>query len=273
MPITTFDGFIESAKQYIAIAKLNARAAVATGWFSQFDIAGTPGPGVAAGANAANGVVPTDNTAGCPVIDAFAGPATGYLAQVDFGSSVACRMQIMDMLFKAGTYSFAAATSALTAQPSYVSRVLAGNYKNTQIWIEVTTAFLTGTAWQVQVTYTNQDGVAGRSTTILPSTAAASLTQGRMYRLGLQAGDSGVQKIDSVIVTNGATAMTAGAFNVLVLRALWTGRSRTANDGDVHDLAKTGMPVVFADSALVLMVAPDSTSTGVPEVRLVVASG
>lgn len=45
-----------------------------------------------------------------------------------------------------------------------------------------------------------------------------------------------------------------------------------ANDGDVHDLAKTGMPILFADSALMLAVAADSTSSGIPELEVVIAN-
>lgn len=273
MPITTFDGFIGSAKQYASLMKTASRTAVAASWFSVFDLAGNPGAGTLAGTSTSAGVVPTDAIAGCPTIDAFGGAATGYLAQVDFGSSVACRIKILDMVFKAGAYAFTGATTSLTAQPSYVSRMPGSNYGNTQIWIEVSTAFVTGNNWQVQVTYTNQSGTAGRTTVILPATAAAGLTVGRMYQLALQAGDTGVQKIESVIVTNGATAMTAGNFNVLVLRPLWSGRVKIANDGDVHDLAKTGMPVLFADSALILLIAPDSTATGAPEIEFVVANG
>lgn len=48
------------------------------------------------------------------------------------------------------------------------------NYYDTEIWIEVTTAFVTGTAWQVQVTYTNQSGVTGR-TSIISSAQAGSI--------------------------------------------------------------------------------------------------
>lgn len=274
MAISTWDGYIASSKQPISLAKTASRTAVATGWFTTFDLAGNPGAGTLAGTSTAAGVVPTDATAGCPTINAFGGSATGYLAQLEFGSSVACRMKLFDMLWKAGAYGFAAGTTALSAQPSFSSRVPGGtDFTDTQVWIEVTTAFVTGTAWQVQVTYTNQSGVAGRSGIALPATAAAGLTAGRMYQLGLQAGDTGVQKIESVIVTNGGTAMTAGAFNVLVLQPLWSGRCRIANDGDVHDLAKTGMPVVYADSALILAVAPDSTATGIPELELVIANG
>lgn len=274
MAITTFDpGFIGSAKQYLAWVKTAARTTVATGWFSLFDLAGNPGAGTLAGTSTTAGVVPTDATAGCPVIDAFGGGATGYLAQVDFGCSVACRMKLFDMVFKAGAYGFAAGTTNLSAQPSYSARMPNGSYKSTQIWIEVTTAFVTGTAWQVQVTYTNQDGTTGRTGVILPATAAAGLTVGRMYQLALQAGDSGVQKIESVIVTNGGTAMTAGNFNVLVLRPLWSGRVKIANDGDVHDLAKTAMPVVFTDSAIIGCISTDSTSSGIPEMEFVIANG
>jgi hypothetical protein len=273
MAISTFDGFIAAAKTYLSIFKSASRVTVSSGWFSTFDLAGNPGSGVLAGTSTTAGVVPTDATAGTPSIAAFTGGATGYLAQVDFGGTAASRMKITDMVFKAGAYGFGAGTTTLSAQPSYVSRMPGSSYNDTQIWIEVSTAFVTGNNWQVQVTYTNQSGTAGRSTIITPVLAAATLTLGRMYQLSLQSGDTGVQKIESVIVTNGATAMTAGAFNVLVLRPLWSGRLRVANDGDVHDLAKTGMPVVFEDSALVLLINADSTTSGIPEIELVIANG
>jgi hypothetical protein len=271
MPISTFDGFIAAAKNYISIAKLAARTSVATGWFSLFDLAGNPGAGVLAGTSTAAGVVPNDATPGCPEIAAFGGAAIGYLAQVDFGCSVACRLKLLDMVFKAGAYGFATATVNLAAQPSYASRMPGGSFGDTQIWIEVSTAFITGTAWTIQIGYTNQAGVTGRLT-VAQTYSASGLTVGRMYQMPLQAGDAGIQKIDSVIITNGGTAMTAGALNVLVMRPLWSGRVRIANDGDVHDLAKTGMPVLFTDTALVLLVAADSTSTGIPEIELVIAN-
>lgn len=273
MAIATFDQFIAAAKQWGAVAKVAGRTTVATGWFTTFDLAGNPGAGVLAGTSTTQGVVPTDATAGCPDISAFGGGATGYLAQVDFGSSVACRLKVFDMVFKAGAYGFAAGTTSLAAQPSYAARMPGGIYTDTQIWFEVTTAFLTGTAWQVQVTYTNQAGTAGRTSIISIAAAAAALTLGRMYQMGLQAGDTGVQKIDSVIVTNGGTAMTAGNFNVLVLRPVWSGRCKTINDGDVHDLAKTGMPIWYTDSALVLAVNSDTTALGIPELEFVIANG
>lgn len=273
MAISTFDGFIGSSKQYLSMMKTASRTAVAANWFSVFDLAGNPGSGTLAGTSTAAGVVPTDATAGTPSIDAFGGSAVGYLAQVDFGSSVACRIKMFDMLFKAGAYAYNDTTAVtLSSQPSYSGRLPNTNYNDTQIWLEVTTAFATGTAWQVTVNYTNQAGTTGRSTVISAAAAAAALTKGKMLQLALQAGDTGVEKIESVTATNGGTAMTAGNFNILVLRPLWSGRVKIANDGDVHDLTKTGMPVLYADSALILAVCPDSTATGIPELELVIAN-
>lgn len=263
MAITSFDGFIASAKQYLSVAKTAARASVAASWFSVFDLAGKPGAGVLAGTSTAAGVVPTDATAGCPTIDAFGGGATGYLAQVDFGSSVACRLKLFDLVFKAGAYAFNAA-QALSGQPSYLARMPEASYRDTQIWVEAVTAFTGNPTFTI--TYTNQAGTPGRTATLA---AGAALTLGRMMQVPLQAGDTGVQTITNVT----CTVATAGTFNVLVTRPLWSGRCRTANDGDVHDLTKTGMPVVFADSALFLAVAADGTSTGIPELEMVIANG
>jgi hypothetical protein len=262
MAIATLDGFIAAAKQYCSHVRTATRTTVATAWFGLLDLAGNPGAGVLAGTSTAAGVVPTDATAGFPTLDAFGGGATGYLCQVDYGSSVACRLKLSDMVFKAGAYAFNANT-ALTGQPSYSGRMPGGSFGDTQLWIEAVTAF-TGNL-TVNITYTNQAGVAGKVATLATGTA---LTVGRRMLVPLAAGDTGIQTITNVA----GSVATAGTFNVLVLRPLWSGRVRSANDGDVHGLDKTGMPQVFADSALDLMVAADSTSSGIPELEYVIAN-
>lgn len=263
MAITTLDGYIAAASQQVSYLKTASRTSVAGIPFSVFDQVGNPGAGTLAMANTANGVVPTDAIAGYPLINAFGG--TGYLGGVQFGSSVACRMVLMDCLFSAGAYAFNANTT-LASQPSFSGRVPGGtDYNNTELWIEAVTAF-TGNQ-SIAVTYTNQAGTAARTTGTV-ATGVAPIV-GRMLQLPLQAGDTGLQKVEGVV----GSVATVGTFNVHVMRRLWMGRVRIANDGDAHDFLKTGMPIVFADSALRLIIMPDSTATGIPELALEIVDG
>jgi hypothetical protein len=270
LALTTRDGYIAAAasSQEVGFGKTAARTSVAATWFSIFDLAGNPGAGTLAGSNTANGVVPTDATAGCPTINVFSGSNRGYIETVDFGNTVAARHRLYDLLFKAGAYSFNQSGS-LTSQPSFSSRVsLNGgspDYKGLQIWIEAVTAF-TGNP-TINVFYTNQDGVANRQTGAVAFGVAP--TVGRLTQMPLAPGDTGVQRIDGVV----ATVASVGTFNVLIGRRLWSGRSRLANDGDTHGPDKTGLVEVFADSAFYVMVAADSTSTGIPELSIGVANG
>lgn len=278
MAITSYDpGYFAAAKQKIPFTKTVARTTIAVTWFSILDLAGQPGAGNLTLANTPNGALAVAGANGFPSLNAFAGGATGYLGTISYASSLAGRIQLSDRIYHVGSIGFAAGTNTVAAFPSMAARVptvnAAADYRGLEIWIEVSTAFATGTAWQVQVNYTNESGTAGRSTVILPAQAAAALTQGRLMQLALQAGDSGVQSIQSVVVTNGGTAMTAGNFNVLILRPLWDGRVQVNNGGDVHGIDRVGLPIVFATSALFVFVNVDAASSGVPDLLIEVING
>jgi hypothetical protein len=266
MAITNQDGLIAALAtgQAINWQKSGTRTTAGSVWYSTFDIAGGQGAGVLAGTDTAAGVVPTSATAGCPPINAFTGSNTGYLAGVHFSSTVSGRLRLADMLFKAGPYNWNASTT-LASQPSYSARIPGADYKGTEIWLETVTTF--GVSSQtVTITYTNQDGTAGKSTTFA---TGITPTVGRMAQVPLAAGDTGVQKIESVT----STGPTSGTFNVLVLRPLWTARVAGANYGGIYGPDQTEMPVVFATSALIVQTAPDSSAYGINELRLSVING
>jgi hypothetical protein len=264
MAIATLDAYIASAKQRMQWTKTAARTTVATGWFSLFDLAGSPGAGTLAAGNTANGIVPTDAVAGYPAINAFGGGASGYLSKVEFANSVACRIALFDRLFVAGAYAFNANT-ALASQPSFSGRLPGTDYKGLELWVEQVTAATGNQA--VTATYTNEGGTGSRSTGAVGIGAAP--TVGRCWQLPLQAGDQGIQRLDNVA----GSVASAGTFNVMILRRLWTGRVPIANAGDVHDLLRTGLPQLYADSALYAMIAADSTSSGIPDLSVEVANG
>jgi hypothetical protein len=262
MAIITLDGYIGSAKYRLTWMKTGTRTLVAAMSYTVFDIAGSPGAGLLNVGNTANGLVPTDAVAGYPLIPSFGGQA-GYLSRVGFGSSVPCCFDLYDRLFVAGAYAFNANVS-LTSQPVFTSRLPnAGIYNGLQLWIEAVTAF-TGVC-NVRITYLDQDGNAGDTGVV----ATLALPIGRCYQIPLAAGDSGIQKIVSVV----GSIATGGTFNVMILRPLWFGRVQVANGGDVHDLLRIGFPKIFDDSALYILLYADATAVGLPFITLQVAVG
>lgn len=264
MAIASLDQYLAASRQRLTWMKSASRTGVAAMPESVFDVAGNPGAGTLNVGNTANGLVPDDTVSGYPPINDFGGSAIGYISKVEFGSSVACWIDLYDRLFVAGAFAYNAAVT-LASQPSFSARVPGGtDFKGLQLWVEAVTA-MTGNL-SIAVTYTNHAGTAGHTTGTVATGIAPIL--GRCIQLPLAAGDCGLQKVESVT----ATVSSAGTFNVMVLRPLWSGRVVIANAGDVHDLLRTGMPQVFQTSALYALITADSTATGIPDMTVEIAN-
>jgi hypothetical protein len=245
MAITTLDGLLASAKQRVECYKTASRTTVAGGWFTPFDLAGNPGAGTLAIGNTANGVVPTDATAGYPTINAFGGGNTGYISRIALSNTVISTVRFFDRIFAAGAFAFNANTT-LASIPSYSGRVPSGtDFTGLELWVEQVTAATGNQA--VTVTYTNQAGTGSRSTGAVGIGAAP--TVGRCWPLPLQAGDTGIQQVNVVL----GTVASAGTFNVMVLRPLADVYVDTANRTVVQNWADLGLVQCFADSALYLL--------------------
>jgi len=270
MAITTADGWFAAARQWASIRKTAAVTSVAAQQFSLWGTAGNPGAGTMAVGNTAAGVLFTDATAGAPLLNALGASATGYLAAANFRNSVTGGAILYDRLWGAGAVSATAlATTTFASQPSITGRVPGGtDFADCEILLELTTTF-SATATTVSVNYTNETGATGRTT---GATASLSgFTTPRVIAMPLQAGDKGVQKIESVTV--GGTVATAGAFNVILARRLAEFDVRVANAVDAQAWDMIGAPQVWAESCLWLVAQADSTSTGVPTCRMLVVNG
>lgn len=263
MAITTLDGYLASLKRRVVMQKTASRTAVANIPFSVFDLAGNPGAGTLSAGNTANGVVPTDATAGYPTL---VGPTvdTLYLADLYIRNTVACWVDIYDTLFSCGAYAFNADTT-LASQPSFSGRLPeAGVYDGLELWAEAVTAFTGNPSFQVN--YLDEDGNAGDTGVVA---SGAALIVGRMLSLPLASGDSGVSGITRVR----GTVASAGTFNIHVMRHLGSARIAAANSGEAQDFARIGLPKIFGDSALRFVITADSTSTGLPSARILTADG
>lgn len=267
MALSTVDGLVTAARQQVRFLKTQTATSVANQWHTLFDRTGNPGAGTLTVGNTTSGVFVDDTVAGFPLLNAFGGGATGYLQSVAFGGTVAARIALKDRLYHAGSVSMTTlATTTFSSQPSILSRCPDGAGVGNEIWIEINAA-VSATATTISVNYTNSAGTAARTT---GATASLSgFVTGRLIQMPLQAGDNGVQKIESVTV--GGTVATTGSFNVIIARPLWEGgRVLASNSSDVHGPDKTGLPIVYATTAFWPVIAPDSTSTGVPEMLLTV---
>ena len=263
MAITTLDGYIGARKIIVVQKKTASITSVAQQITSPFAAAGIPGAGVLAGTSTAAGVVPTDATAGCPVISDFAGGTTGYITRLNGYSSVAGTILLCDLLFKAGAYAFNANVT-LADQPSYAGRVPAGGWGSTMILLEAVTAH-TGNQ-SIRILYTDGDDVA-RDTGVIATGVAPIIN--RCYQVPLVGAGNGVKRIDQVI----SSVSTAGTFNVLVVRLLAQMRIPVVGYAEARDLYGTGMPIIYQDSALAVYVRPDSTASGLPEWEIEIANG
>lgn len=268
MAITSGDNYIASAKQIIPFVKTASLTTTANTRYNVLTLAGNPAAGTLALTTALTGQVPTSADTGYPIINAFGSGNTGYLTRVQYANTVATRMDIWDKLFGFNFAFTTLATYTLASQASYASRIPNSNYAGLRLFLEITTNSSGATSTTVTVTYTNQAGTTGRTTGAI---TMATYTASRWVELPLQAGDTGIQKIESVVV--GGTIATAGVANVIVARPLWTNRVQVVNGGGLDGLDRTGMPIVFATSALTVCVLTDATSSGIPDFNIEIANG
>ena len=126
-----------------------------------------------------------------------------------------------------------------------------------EIWLEWYTA--TGsTAVTATISYTNSDGVSGRTGTC---SIAASPVAGQMMMVALQAGDKGVQSVQSVTLS--ATTGTAGNFGVTLGKRKALIPIPVANIASPpQDFAALGLPEIQDNACIAIGVQCTATNTG-----------
>lgn len=264
MTIASIDDWISAARQIIDYTKTVSKTVSGGNISSYFEVAGAPGAGTLAGSST-TGVVPVDTDAGFPKITNFASGAIGYLSRFSAFGSVSGRLILFDRLWVGGTYAFNSGTTVVAANgdATPLNRVPDNDWSLVEAYFELVTA-TTGTQ-TLSLVYTDQDGVSRTSPTV---SASASSTVGRLYRVPLFAGGRGIQKVESVVVTGG----TAGTWNVILVRRLAEVRIAGGNYGDTYDMFKVGMPRVYDTSALFCASQADSTTGGIIDAKIEIAS-
>lgn len=231
---------------------------------SMWTATGIPAAGSAAGSAA--GAACTKATAGAIP---FSNTASGYnyLARLFAQSANPCTIVIYDRLLHTsalvGNLNTAQTVNSVTL-PSRPDTTGA----NTELWMEVYTA-LGSTATTITASYTDQSG--GSPKTSGAGVVAGTAQAGYMARIPLATGDGGVRSVQTV--TLAASTGTAGNFGITILRRLAEIYVPAANLSMALDAIALGLPRIYDDACLAVMVCNNTSSTGTVVSGLTIAKG
>lgn len=255
MAIDTMDKLVAALPgQHRHLFKASQTAEGAGTWHSLWRAAGNPGAGSTPPSG--NGQVPTRLTAGAITLVNPSGANKLYLARFSVAGSTAGTVILYDRLWHNSGFSGNITAAQTIATPPTLTRPDA-NGDDVELWGEVYTA-MGATASVFTATYTNQDGIAGRSATY--SMPANALSAGQMFPFLLQAGDTGVRTVSQVQLS--AATGTAGDFGLVLLRRLAEVPITYVNVLADRDAFALGMPEIFPDACLALQVFCTTTVTG-----------
>ncbi len=255
MSITTLDGIIGGVDQLRSYGKASSTAKAAGTFQSLWLTAGQPTSGTAPAV--ATMAIPTNATTGAFYFTNPTSPALTYMSKVSLTASTIGTMIIYDRVGHSGilngTLTTAQAVNGSTIDRNYTG-VLGEDVEMFVEWYTATGA----TASNITVSYTNEQGVSGRTTV---STAfQATPVVGQMLPLPLASGDRGVQSVQSVTLS--ASTGTAGAFGITLVKRIAEIPITIANGGVVLDPFALGMPQIKDNACIAMMVLCSTTSTG-----------
>lgn len=274
MAILSFDDYIASFKQTIPFDKTGSLTTVAAQWSSTFALAGYPSAGNYNPGNTTTGLVPVAGATGFPVIAPFPVDAEGYLSRVEAFNTVVGQMALFDVLFWAGATVIPISGNTpitLNTQPDFSARLPKAANGVDPDWNSVELWAWPGTAWSNHAhsfTVSYQDGSDTPRTT--PSQSSQNIALGRMQQVRLTEATYGLRQINGYTLNGIASA--SGSVVVAAMRRLWQANTPVANQMLTWGPDLTGMPQVFANSALLLAVQPTSTNSGTPKVTVEIAA-
>lgn len=207
MAFTTSDQILAALPgQVFFIEKSGAASNSWSTWFQ----GNTPAAAPTSPGNTTTGVVPNAGDTGTLPIRAASGSNNLYLARYWVASTGGQNtVWLADRLWHAGSISLASAATT-TFTPTAITRPSGAT--DAELWLEMNATCSTSAV--VTCSYTNQAGVAGQTADHVGSPIAAAA--GNLVQMHLQSGDTGVQSVQSITVTNA----TSGGINVVLLRRL-----------------------------------------------------
>lgn len=245
MAITTEAGLqaaIQDGKR-VRFYKVNAATALGV-LFTSWRLPGSPPAGTTP---TTTGAQLTRTSLGALAIPAASG--TSYIAEWEGIATNPCTVLLADRLVEyaglVGNVTTAQTVSAL-ALPARATGAT-----DVELWLEVFTSAGATAPGTVTASYTNQAGTSGRTATITGLPSGSLQGAGRNYQFNLQAGDIGVQSVQSL--TLGTSTAGAGDLGLVLRRTMLTGYVPAANLGFYQSWAETDLQQCADAAALEVM--------------------
>lgn len=263
MAISSMDGLVAAmtaaTAQTLSWSKSSTAAEAAGTYSDLFLVAGNPGAGTTP-ANASAGGTSYAGTGDFGLVFTLpTGGALTYAVSWSVSSTLLGSLFLYDRLWAcSGLATGAGATTTVTGM-SNITRYNSG--EGALIWYVCLSAPSAQTAnMTMTVSYTNSDGVSGRTGTVVLSAGSPPPTANQCYPFSLQAGDRGVQSVQSV--TNTVGSFTGGTHGLLVARNLMTAHCPVNSSGMLVDGLKLGLPQIDDNACLNFLCLNSTTATG-----------
>jgi hypothetical protein len=261
MAITTLDGAIAGMQPTWFFFKSTTPTMVAGRPQSLWYLGGVPGAGAAPaaslnGSNLVSSGGLSSNVAGqLPWIDP--GSGNSYLARFVADATIAGKLLLCDRLWQNGGYTITSTSAQSSTTSAWPARDINGstNGVGVLLGLEVSAATGAGTP-TINVQYTNSGGTASRTGAFVYASVASSAI-GSFYPISLQAGDVGVQSLQSITFTS---AWASGTVNMVAYRVVASLEVGSAYIPSAIDLVTGGMTQFFNGSVPFLVFIPSTTT-------------
>jgi hypothetical protein len=256
MPINTNDQFIASRKPRRRISKVGSGALVIGRLHSTWLFGGFPVQGTLIGANTAQQYNRATTGSAGPEV-AAAGGNTFFLGSARLrlqstSNTIGGDIDIYDRLVLQAVPNVTLTTAQ--TMPAQALPARAGAGVDVEAFLEVQAA-TGGTAATATISYTNSAGVTGRTGT---ASITASAPVGAVFPFVLQAGDLGVQTIQTLTLS---ASIVSGNVATVLGRFLGTCPSIQTNVSEVQDYVELGLPDVGAEVCTWLLIVPTTTTS------------
>jgi hypothetical protein len=257
MAITTLDGVIASRLPPAPVAKAASGTTVAGRMWTPFYAAGIPGAATA-------------NTSG------LAGEAlTSYAGQIPFPTTVGGKsvyldrmsgvssgqggiIYLVDRLWHNSGIDVTTTTAQTINSVTFPSRDINGTTNGAGVFIGLEVSSTTGAGTPtLSMTYTNSDGVTGKTANNLDAVVATS-AKGTFYRMSLADGDVGVRAVTNFTIS---ATMTSGTVHLVAYRILATLELSGSNNANAIDAITGSLPICYDGTVPMWLYLPQSTTT------------